>query len=143
MNWELSISKHILSSKILVNQNFFAPTQCHLRFVKQLNWSWKPASAEKVTHSEWAAPIVAVQKPNGRFCICGDYKVTINPALAINQYPLPRPEELFVSLAGGKKFSKIDLSQAYTQILLDENSSWYVTINTHKGYINTKDYLME
>ena len=51
----------------------------------------------------------------------------------MDQYPLPRPEELFATLAGGKKFSKIDLSQAYTQILLDDTSAGYVTINTHKG----------
>ena len=72
---------------------------------------------EKVTHSAWAA-IVAVPKANGRLRICGDYKVTSNPVLAVEQYPLPRPEELFVTLAGGKKFSKIDLSQA-----LHSNSS--------------------
>ena len=34
-------------------------------------------------------------------------------------------------LAGGQKFSKLDLSQAYQQILLDENSRKFVTINTH------------
>ena len=47
--------------------------------------------------------------------------------------PLPNPEELFVALSGGKKFSKLDLSRAYQQILLDEQSREYVTINTHKG----------
>ena len=86
-----------------------------------------------MTHSDCAAPIVAVPKANGRLrTMCGD-KVTINPVLAVDQYPLPRPEELFATLAGGKKFSKIDLSQAYTQILLDDTSAGYVTINTHKG----------
>ena len=42
---------------------------------------------EKVDHSEWAVPIVAVPKKDGTFCICGDYKVTVNQALAVNQYP--------------------------------------------------------
>ena len=59
---------------------------------------------EKVTHSDWAALIVAVPNANGRLHISGDYKVTINPILAVDQYPLPRPEELFATLAGGKTF---------------------------------------
>ena len=42
-------------------------------------------------------------------------------------------EELFTALAGGKLFSKLDLSHAYLQIPLDESSRRYVTINTHKG----------
>ena len=34
---------------------------------------------------------------------------------------------------GGEKFSKLDLSSAYQQVLLDEESKQYVTINTHLG----------
>ena len=49
------------------------------------------------------------------------------------EVPIPRIEELFASLAGGKTFSKLDLFHAYLQIPLDEASSQYVTINTHKG----------
>ena len=34
---------------------------------------------ERVAYSQWAAPIVSVPKSEGAICICGDYKVTINP----------------------------------------------------------------
>ena len=88
---------------------------------------------EKVSHSEWAAPIVAVPKKDGRFRLCGDYKVTVNRVLSVDQYPLPKPEDLFATLAGGKVFTKLDLSQAYLQLKLDEDSTAYVTINTHQG----------
>ena len=93
---------------------------------------------ERVDHSDWAAPIVAVPKKDGSFRICGDYKVTINQALAVDQYPLPKPEDLFASLTGGKVFTKLDLFQAYLQLQLDEESSTYVTINTHQGLYNFK-----
>ena len=88
---------------------------------------------QKVPHSQLAAPIVPVPKANGKLRLCGDYKVTINPFLEVEQYPLPKPDELFATLAGGKKFTKIDLTNAYQQMALDEDSSTLVTINTHRG----------
>ncbi len=88
---------------------------------------------EKVDHSDWAAPIVVVPKKDGQVRICGDYKVTVNPELNVDQYPLPRPEDLFAVLAGGKHFTTLDLSQAYNQLKLEESSKPYLTINTHRG----------
>ena len=88
---------------------------------------------EPVQFSDWAAPIVPVPKSDGNIRICGDYKVTINRAAKLDKYPIPRINDLFASLAGGKTFSKLDLSHAYQQIQLDEESRQYVTINTHRG----------
>ena len=51
----------------------------------------------------------------------------------MDQYPIPKIEDLFASLSGGKKFTKLDLSHAYQQVPLDEASQPMVTINTHKG----------
>ena len=88
---------------------------------------------EKVSHSDWAAPIVVVPKQDGSYRLCGDYKVTINQALEVDQYSLPRPDDLLATLAGGQKFTKLDLRQAYQQLRLDDQSKPLTTINTHKG----------
>ena len=87
----------------------------------------------KIASSDWAAPIVAVPKRDGKFRICGDYKVTVNQVLVVDQYSLPRVHELFATLAKGKFFSKLDLSQDYLQLQLDETSIPYVSINIHQG----------
>ena len=44
---------------------------------------------EKVNHSDWAAPIIAVPKGDGQMRICGDYKVTVNQSIDVEAYPLP------------------------------------------------------
>lgn len=65
--------------------------------------------------------------------ICGDYKLMVNQVSKLEEYPLPYIEDLFATLAGGKLFTKLDMSQTYEQLLLDKDSKEYVTINTHKG----------
>ena len=87
---------------------------------------------EPVEFSEWAAPIVPVVKRDGSVRICGDYKLTINQAAKLDTYPLPRIDDLFASLSGGKRFTKLDLAHAYQQIELDEESRQLVVINTHR-----------
>jgi len=87
-----------------------------------------------VNQSDWAAPIVAAPKSNGRIRICGDFKVTANPFIEVDTHPLPKPEDLFASLSGGQKFTKIDLSQAYQQVILEEDSRKFIVINTHGVY---------
>ena len=66
----------------------------------------------------------------GGIRICGDYKLTVNGVAKLDTYPLPRIEDLFSSLSGGKYFSKLDLAQAYLQLPLDEASRKYVTERT-------------
>ncbi|KAL0872183.1 hypothetical protein ABMA27_004590 [Loxostege sticticalis] len=86
-----------------------------------------------VDHSDFASPIVPVLKRNGTVRLCADYSVSINKFLVVEQYPLPTIHELFSKLYGGEQFSKIDLSMAYNQFILDEDSQAITCINTHRG----------
>ena len=89
---------------------------------------------ELVEVAEWAAPIVSVLKPDKvNVRICGDFKQTVDPVSTLDKYPILKIEDLFSTLAGGKVFSKIDLSQAYQQLPLADKFKKYVVINTHKG----------
>ncbi|XP_015765071.1 PREDICTED: uncharacterized protein K02A2.6-like [Acropora digitifera] len=91
---------------------------------------------EKVEHSEWASPTVPIVKPNGDLRICGDYSVTRNKFLVMEQYPIPSLEELLSKLSGGKRFTKIDLSQAYHQLELTPESRKYTS--TRQGLYQYK-----
>ena len=48
---------------------------------------------EPVDHSLWAAPMVIVTKKNGD--ICADFKVTVDPQLCVQTFPLPTSDEIF------------------------------------------------
>ncbi|GFW22393.1 transposon Tf2-9 polyprotein [Trichonephila clavipes] len=65
----------------------------------------KEGIIEKVDSSEWATPVVPVVKSDGSIRLCADYSVTLNPNLIVPQHPLPRLDEIFGSLNGGKQFT--------------------------------------
>ena len=96
-----------------------------------------------VTTSQWASPIVIVPKADGHIRICGDFKNTVNPHVNTEQYPLPAADELFQRMQGGKTFSKLDLKTAYLQMVLDENCTKYLVVNTIDGLKEFKRCPME
>ena len=87
---------------------------------KELQRLQRGGTIEPVDIAEWAAPVVVVQDKQS-VCICGDFSVTINPVSKLDHYPIPRVEDLFAGLSGGKYFSILDLSHAYQQLPLDED----------------------
>ncbi|GFU68693.1 transposon Tf2-9 polyprotein [Trichonephila clavipes] len=79
--------------------------------------------AQKVDSSEWATPVVPVVKSDGSIRLCADYSVTLNPNLIVPQHPLPRLDEIFGSLNGGKQFTKLDFKHAYLQMKVHPDTS--------------------
>jgi len=73
------------------------------------------------------------QKKDGGVHIGGDFKVTINPVICPQVYPLPTTEEMFSALANGESFTRLNLAQAYHQLKLKPECQHLLTINTHLG----------
>ena len=127
-------------ASILVNADA-RPRYCKVRSIpyayrgveKELSRLCSEGILEPVQYSEWASPIVPVLKRDKSIRICGIFKQTVNLVSPLDHYPIPKVTDLFAKLAGGKLFSKIDLSKAYQQVPLDEQSKKLVVINTSKG----------
>ena len=59
----------------------------------------------------------------------------MNPLLEVDQYPIPTPKQLFSALAGGEKFTRLDLANAYQQIPLDMISRDRMTLQIYPSRI--------
>ena len=55
---------------------------------------------------------------------------SVNQAVKVDKYPIPNINDLFTKLTGGVMYTKLDLSHAYQQVVLDEESRKLTTINT-------------
>ena len=44
-----------------------------------------------VEKSDWATPVVVIRKGDGTVRLCGENKITINPYLDMEGYPMPNP----------------------------------------------------
>lgn len=78
----------------------------------------KEGILHKLKFIEWATPIVPVVKPDSTARICSDYKVSVNPQLETEEYPLPRIDDIVIKLAGGQKVTKIDLQNSYHRLII-------------------------
>ena len=59
---------------------------------------------------------------------------TLNrPVSKLDKYPISKVEDLFAKLAKGKRYTKLDLSQAYLQAPIDEESKRLLVVNTPRG----------
>ena len=87
--------------------------------------------------TRWVSPIVAVPKKDGGVRICIDMRLA-NEAIERIRHPIPTVDDISFALNGAKFFSKLDLSQAYHQLELDESSRYITTLSTHIGLFRYK-----
>ena len=80
-----------------------------------------------------ASPVVWVRKRNGDLRMCVDFKAHVNSKIKWETYPTPAPEVIFAKLKNAKKFAKLGLTEAYSQIELDNDAKRLSIINTSKG----------
>ncbi|KAI2646810.1 Transposon Tf2-9 polyprotein [Labeo rohita] len=82
--------------------------------------------------TDWVNSMVCVKKKNGDLRVCMDPK-DLNDKIKREHYQIPKSEEIVNEMAGAKYFTKLDASQGFWQIRLDEDSTKYCTFNTLFG----------
>lgn len=75
----------------------------------------------------------STHRANGRIGIYGDFKLTVNKVATTEVYPVPRLEETWAKVAGGRTFLKLDLCDTYQQVELEPEAKKFVNINTQRG----------
>ncbi|XP_025116192.1 uncharacterized protein K02A2.6-like [Pomacea canaliculata] len=82
--------------------------------------------------TDWVSRMVLATKKSGKLRVCIDPR-PLNKALKRERYPLPIMEDILQNLANAKLFSKLDLTDAYWHVHLDEESSLLTTFQTPYG----------
>ena len=92
---------------------------------------------EKVELSKLVSNIVVVKKKSGKIRICVDFRLA-NKAIILDSHPISHVEDLLSSFKGARYFSKLDMSSAYHQVNLHEESHDLTTFVTHEGLFRFK-----
>ena len=75
--------------------------------------------------SEWSNPTVIVKKADRGYRLCIDFR-KLNKVAKKDAYPMRNMSDILDKLRSARYISKIDLSQAFHQIPLSEDSKQYI-----------------
>ncbi|XP_068245255.1 uncharacterized protein [Palaemon carinicauda] len=82
--------------------------------------------------SPWASPCVLVEKPDGSYRLCTDFR-RLNEVTVSDSYPLPRVDDLIDQVSNAVYVSKIDLLRGYYQVPLADNTKPLTAFTTPDG----------
>ena len=87
---------------------------------------------EPIEASKWVSPIVVARKPNGKIRMCVDLR-DVNSKIVVETHPLPNINEMLMTLDESGIYTTLDLSSAYHQIELTEESKDITAFITPDG----------
>ena len=99
------------------------PPSHHQASPRHVSWSSSP----------WAAPIVLVQKKDGSYQSCFDYR-KLNSVTRKDAYPLPRIDDTLDTLHGSQWFCTLDLASGYWQVEMAPEDQLRTTFATSEGF---------
>ena len=85
----------------------------------------------------WVSNIVAVPKQNNTVRLAIDMRQA-NKAILRERFPMPNIDETLQQMNGASVFSRLDLTEAFHQIEISEQSRYITTFVCHKGLYRYK-----
>ena len=82
--------------------------------------------------SEWASPVVLVQKKDGTMRFCVDYR-KLNSVSRTDAYPMPRVDDLIDRLGTAKYITTLDLTRGYWQVPMAKGACTRTAFTTPFG----------
>ena len=79
------------------------------------------------------APILFDKKPDGSLRLCVDYR-GLNNITIKNRYPLPLIGESLDRLGRARRFTQLDLTNAYHRMRICEGDEWKTAFRTQYGH---------
>ena len=107
------------------------PQAYHERVVKEIQEMEKNGIIEK-SESEWAFPLVIVEKRDGGIRLCIDYR-ELNQVTKYDAYPMPRIEEMLDQIGNAHFITTLDLAKGYWQVPMSEEDKEKTAFVSPKG----------
>ena len=82
--------------------------------------------------SSCGSPVLFVKKPDGSLRLCVDYR-GLNAITIKNKYPLPLLSEMLDRFAHARRYTKIDIRNAYHRIRVKKGDEWKTAFRTRYG----------
>ena len=91
--------------------------------------------------SPWSSPIVLINKKDGSYRFCIDYR-KLNSVTKIDAQPLPRSDDILEALNGNTIFSTLDLRSGYWKVGMHPDDREKQPLAPLGDYLNLCDYTM-
>lgn len=87
----------------------------------------------RISNSPWSSPIHVIQKPDGRYRPCVDYRA-VNNVTRKNAFPLPNIDDQIQIAAGHQFYTTLDLRDGFWQIPMSTESIEKTAFSTPDGH---------
>lgn len=120
-----------------IRQRFYRASQEKRKYIDiEVDYLLDNGLAEP-SASAWASPCLLVNKPDGTFRFCTDYR-KLNAITKPDSFPLPRIEDCVDQVGAATFVSKFDLLKGYWQVPLTDRAREVSTFITSQGLFSYK-----